>query len=158
MRWRSLSLNLTDAVKGAGLHGAKVGKSGEFEAVTVKSEDIVALMKVLRKELEMSALDCMTAVDYGDEFELVYHVLSYKTKDTIVGKARVPRSAPAIESVSSVYPAANWFEREVLDLFGVEFTNHPDPVRMLRRDDQDGYPLRKDYVMRRRTPRIEDAD
>lgn len=153
-----MSQTLTEALKAAGLRGAKVGKSGEFDAVTVAPKDIVALMKVFRESLKMDSLDCMTAVDYDDEFELVYHVLSYKRKETLVGKARVPRSAPVIESVTSVYPLANWFEREVLDLFGVDFVNHPNPVRMLRRDDQEGYPLRKDYRMRERNSVVRDAD
>lgn len=153
-----MSRSLSSALKASGIKGAKSGKSGEFDAVTVKPADIIALMEVFKKDLGMDSLDCMTAVDYGDEFELVYHVLSYTTKETLVGKARVPREEPVIESVTSVYPAANWFEREVLDMFGIQFTNHPNPIRMLRRDDQEGYPLRKDYELRQRIPVVEDAD
>lgn len=158
MRWRNLSQTLTDAVRKAKLARAKVGKSGEFDCVTVRPTDIVALMRLFRDEFEMDSLDCVTAVDYGEELELVYHALSYTRKETLVGKARVSCLAPIIESVCSVYPMANWFEREVLDLFGVEFTNHPNPVRMMRRDDQPGYPLRKDYELRQRRPVVADAD
>ncbi|RJQ54463.1 MAG: NADH-quinone oxidoreductase subunit C [Actinobacteria bacterium] len=150
--------SLSDTVKAAGLRGAKVGKAGEFQSVTVKPGQVVDLMRLLKDKLGMKSLDCMTAVDHGEEFELVYHTLNYETAETVVGKTRVSRAAPIVESVSSVYPAANWFEREVLDLFGVEFTNHPNPVRMLRRDDEEGYPLRKDYSLRRRIPVVEDAD
>jgi len=120
--------------------------------------EIVDLMKVLREKLSMDFMATMTAVDYGAEFELVYHLFSYKTRETVVAKARVPREEPMIESVTSVYPSVNWFEREVLDLFGVDFKNHPNPVRMLRRDDQEGYPLRKDFKLRQRNPVVADAD
>lgn len=145
-------------VKAAGVKGAKFGKSGEYDAVTVRPGDIVTLVEVLRRDMKMDSLDCMTAVDYGQEFELVYHLLSYDTAQTLVAKARVPRENPVIESVAGVYQTANWFEREVLDLFGVEFTNHPNPVRMLRLDDQPGHPLRKDYELRQRISVVPDAD
>lgn len=153
-----MSRTLSEVLKAAGLRRAKIGKSGDLPSVSVPAEEIVELMRVLRQKMGADSLDCMTAVDCGDEFELVYHAFSYATSDTFVGKARVPRANPIIESVSGVYPAASWFEREVFDMFGVEFTNHPNLVRMLRRDDQPGHPLRKDYQLRARIPAVEDAD
>ncbi len=150
--------DLPAILKEAGLRGAKVGKSGEYECVTVKPEQIVQLMRLFYDDLGMNALSCLTAVDCGDEFEMVYHLFSYDSKRTLVAKTRLPRNAPVVESVTSVYQNANWFEREVLDLFGIDFTNHPNPVRMLRRDDEEGYPLRKDYALRQRTPAVEDGD
>ncbi len=153
-----MSQTLSSALKATGLRSAKTGKSGEYDSVTVQPGEIVDLMRFFHDELGMDSLDCMTAVDLGDEFELVYHALNYSNAEAVVGKARLARTSPVIESVCSVYPLANWFEREVLDMFGVEFTNHPNPTRMLRRDDQPGYPLRKDYERRPRIPVVEDAD
>lgn len=90
----------------------------------------------------------LTAVDwYPSEprFEIVYHLLSIPTKERVRLKARVDGSSPAIESVTSVWAAANFYEREVFDLFGVRFTGHPNLQRIMMPDNWEGHPLRKDY-------------
>ena len=149
-----MSQTLSEALKAGGLRKAKIGKSGDLASVEVPAEEIVELMRVLRQKMGADSLDCMTAVDYGDEFELVYHAFSYATAETFVGKARVPRGNPVIESVTSVYPAANWFEREVFDMFGVRFAGHPDLRRLLMYDGFEGHPLRKSYPLRKEQPRL----
>jgi NADH-quinone oxidoreductase subunit C len=90
----------------------------------------------------------VTAVDwYPSEprFEIVYHLLSIPQKEWIRLKARLDGSSPVIESITSVWPAANYFEREVFDLFGVRFTGHPLLQRLMMPDNWEGHPLRKDY-------------
>ena len=90
----------------------------------------------------------LTAVDwYPSEprFEVVYHVLSIPQKERVRLKAWLDGSGPVIESVTSVWPAANFFEREVFDLFGIRFTGHPHLERLMMPDNWEGHPLRKDY-------------
>ena len=90
----------------------------------------------------------LTAVDwYPNEprFEVVYHLLSLQKKERVRLKARLDAASPVIESVTSVWPAANYFEREIFDLFGVRFSGHPRLERLLMPNDWEGHPLRKDY-------------
>jgi NADH-quinone oxidoreductase subunit C len=78
-------------------------------------------------------------------FEVVYHLLSIAKKERVRLKVRLDGSSPAIESVTSVWPSANFYEREVFDLFGVRFSGHPNLTRIMMPDDWEGHPLRKDY-------------
>ncbi len=90
----------------------------------------------------------LTAVDWyptEPRFEVVYHILSIPQKERIRLKARVDGSSPVIESVTSVWPSANFYEREVFDLFGIRFTGHPHLERLMMPDNWEGHPLRKDY-------------
>lgn len=90
----------------------------------------------------------VTCVDwYPSEprFEVIYHLLSLQGKERVRLKVRLDGSSPAVESVTSVWPAANLFEREVFDLFGVRFTGHPYLRRIQMPEDWEGHPLRKDY-------------
>ena len=90
----------------------------------------------------------VTAVDRfpaDPRFELVYHLHSIDRNERLRLKARISGADPVIESVTGVWRSANWYEREVFDLFGVRFTNHPDLRRILMPDDWEGHPLRKDY-------------
>ena len=90
----------------------------------------------------------VTCVDWypaEPRFEVVYHLLSIPKKERVRLKVRLNSDSPAVESVTSVWPGANYFEREVFDLFGVRFTGHPYLRRILMPEDWEGYPLRKDY-------------
>jgi NADH-quinone oxidoreductase subunit C len=90
----------------------------------------------------------LTCVDwYPSEprFEVVYHLLSIAKKERVRLKTKLDGSSPVIESVTSVWPAANFYEREVFDLFGVRFTGHPRLERIMMPDNWEGHPLRKDY-------------
>jgi NADH-quinone oxidoreductase subunit C len=78
-------------------------------------------------------------------FELVYHLHSVERNERVRLKAHVSGNDPAIDSVTGVWRSANWYEREVFDLFGVRFLNHPDLRRILLPDGFVGAPLRKDY-------------
>ena len=120
---------------------------------------IVELLAFLRDtpELEFDMLSDLTAVDYlGEEprFEVVYHLYSLPRNQRLRIKARVPEDDCEIESVIEVWPAANWLEREVWDLYGIRFRGHPDLRRLLLYEEFEGHPLRKDYPKERRQPLI----
>jgi NADH-quinone oxidoreductase subunit C len=90
----------------------------------------------------------VTCVDWFPSearFEVVYHLLSIPKKERVRLKVRLDGGSPALDSVTLVWPAANYFEREVYDLFGVRFAGHPYLRRLLMPEDWEGYPLRKDY-------------
>ena len=121
--------------------------SAEFEDATlvVPAEQLHSAAEDL-KTLGFERLTMVTAVDYGEVFTLVYRLKSSMLGAGLFLKCDVPRSQPRIESFYDLWPAADWQEREVFDLFGIEFDGHPDLRRILLPDDWEGHPLRKDYV------------
>jgi NADH-quinone oxidoreductase subunit C len=115
----------------------------------VKKERLVEVCRFLKTEpgLELDFLEDETAVDWPKRnvIEVVYHLLSYKHRHTIVLKVEVARDTASVPTVEGVWKTANWFEREIYDLFGVDFPGHPDLRRIMLPDDWIGHPLRKDY-------------
>ena len=93
----------------------------------------------------LSDLTCVDWFPTEPRFEVVYHLLSIARKERVRLKVRLPGESPVVESVTPVWPGANYFEREVFDLFGVRFTGHPYLRRLLMPEDWEGHPLRKDY-------------
>ncbi|HEY3307551.1 MAG TPA: NADH-quinone oxidoreductase subunit C [Desulfuromonadaceae bacterium] len=118
--------------------------------VTVNKENILPILSFLKQSLEYNLLTDVTAVDYlgkkADRFMVVYHLYSIPNKDYLRIKASLPEGV-SIQSATQVWRTANWLEREVFDLFGINFDNHPDLRRILMTDDWEGYPLRKDYPL-----------
>ena len=99
-------------------------------------------------ELQFNYLTDVTAVDWfpaEPRFEVVYHLLSIPRKDRVRLKVRLAADDPNLESVVPVFPSANYFEREVFDLFGIRFSGHPYLRRIMMPEDWEGHPLRKDY-------------
>ena len=99
-------------------------------------------------QFPVTFLSDITCVDwYPNEprFEIVYHLLSIAKKERVRLKVKLDGASPVVESVTSIWPGANYFEREVFDLFGVRFTGHPYLRRLLMPEDWEGNPLRKDY-------------
>jgi len=108
---------------------------------------IVPACMFLKEQQKFTRLSTVTGVDrYPSEprFELVYHLHSVERNERVRLKCRVSGEEPEIDSVTSVWGAANWYEREVFDLFGVRFRNHPELRRIMLPDDWEGHPLRKD--------------
>jgi len=100
------------------------------------------------RALQFTFLSDITAVDkfpLEPRFELNYHLLSLDYRKRIRVKVRIPGDDPQVQSVTPIWPAANWHEREAFDLMGIRFEGHPDLTRILMPDDWEGYPLRKDY-------------
>ena len=109
---------------------------------------IVSICGFLKYDQKFVRLSSVTAVDrypLEPRFEVVYHLHSIEQKQRVRLKCRLESGEPAIESVTSVWRGANWYEREVFDLFGIQFLNHPDLRRIMMPDDWEGHPLRKDY-------------
>ena len=118
--------------------------------VTVKKEDIIAVCRFLKTELSYDMLTDVTAVDYlglEPRFMMVYNLYSIPNKDRLRVKAPVTEGDCTVDSLSVLWNSANWLEREVYDLFGVIFNNHPDLRRILMTEDWVGHPLRKDYPL-----------
>jgi NADH-quinone oxidoreductase subunit C len=129
----------------------------------VSAAEIVSVLEFLRDDAACTfeMLSDLCAVDYlempddsGARFEVVYHLYSISKNHRVRVKARVPAEPCEIASVVGLWPAANWMEREVWDLYGVRFIGHPDLRRLLLYEEFEGHPLRKDYPKRRRQPLI----
>jgi len=115
--------------------------------LTVASEQLVAACQAL-KRAGYNFFDDMTAVDWfpsSPRFQLSYHLLSHKYKEHIRLRVLVDEAGAEVDSIVPVWPAADFYEREVWDLFGVRFAGHPNLRRILLPDDWTGHPLRKDY-------------
>jgi NADH-quinone oxidoreductase subunit C len=134
--------------------------SSEFgdETFIIDRDFLSDLVQYLRKEpYEYTMLLDITCVDYiGREprFEMVYHLLSLTEKHRLRIKVPLSEKDLSVESLASIWKNANWLEREVYDMFGVRFNGHPDLRRLFMYDGFEGYPLRKDYPLRKRQPRI----
>ena len=129
------------------------------DTAIVKKEDIAAICTFLRDDeaLLYNFMMDLTAVDYlGREprFEVVYHLYSLKYNRRVRIKAGVSESDCTIDSIVSVWPSADWFEREVYDMYGVVFNGHPELRRILLYEGFEGHPLRKDYPLKKRQPLI----
>lgn len=99
-----------------------------------------------REETQFDFLFCLSGVDYGHDLGVIYHLRSTKFDHVIVLKTRTSdRNNPVLDTVADIWKTADFHEREVYDLLGIKFTNHPD-LRRLFLDNSWGFPLRKDYV------------
>ena len=115
--------------------------------LTVAAENIFAACKAVQAAGYNFFEDC-TAVDwYPSEprFAMTYHIVSHGRKERIRLRAMLPGTDPVIPSITGVWPAANFYEREVFDLFGIGFSGHPGLTRIMMPTDWVGHPLRKDY-------------
>jgi NADH-quinone oxidoreductase subunit C len=131
---------------------------GDATAI-VRPERLVDVMRFLHDTpgLDFDVLSDVTCVDRlpaEPRFEMVYHLYSVTRNHRVRVKAGLPGAAPEIDTLISVWPAANWMEREVWDLYGVRFRGHPDPRRILLYEEFEGHPLRKDYPKERRQPLV----
>lgn len=123
------------------------GALGDLPQVTVPADRIVAACTACRdhEQLDCRMLLCLACVDYQERFDLVYFLQSLSLERTIVLRATVPYDDPVIASVANVWPAADWYEREAHDLFGVSFSGHADLSPLLLYPEFEGFPGRKDF-------------
>jgi NADH-quinone oxidoreductase subunit C len=141
--------------------GAHVEPAASIDLQTtvfVSREEVPAIARALRDvpDLAFRLLAELTAVDYWPReprYEVVYLLVSFAHRTRLRMKVRLAGEDAHVATVSDVWPAANWLEREVWDLMGIAFDGHPDPRRLLMPEDWIGHPLRKDYpVQIRMTP------
>ncbi len=132
-------------------HGAAI-VDGVFDrgeaTLYVDPAQIVEVCHLLKREHAFNRLSSVTAVDWTPQeprFEVVYHLHSLDKNERLRLKCRVSGNAPEIDSVTPVWRSANWYEREVFDLFGITFKNHPELRRIMMPEGWPGHPLRKDY-------------
>jgi NADH-quinone oxidoreductase subunit C len=117
-------------------------------AVEITREWLRDACRMLRERAGFTFLSTITCVDWlpaQPRFEVIYQLLAMQSKQRLRLKVRLPEDDPAVDSVVEVWPAANFFEREVFDLFGIRFAGHPYLRRILMPEDWQGHPLRKDY-------------
>lgn len=117
-----------------------------------RSGDYVPPDKILEKAKTLKHdgfeyLSFITAVDYHDKLDVIYQVRSFRKDEDRIFKACLDPSNPVLPSIASIYKGANWHEREVFDLFGINFTGHPDLRRILLPEYWEGHPLKKDYAI-----------
>ncbi len=120
------------------------------KAILVDSATIVEILSFLHEDehLYFDMLSCLTGLDNGPEvgtMEVIYNLYSIPYDQSLMVKVTLPQDKLEIESVSSIWQTAEWHEREVFDLLGISFLNHPDLRRILLPNDWEGHPLRKDY-------------
>jgi NADH-quinone oxidoreductase subunit C len=124
----------------------QISSDAYFTYLRINPEDILPLLQILREKYGMNYLADLTAVDYGEEFEVVYHLYAIPDNGLKLGvKTRITQEKAELPSVCSIYPTADWQEREVFDLMGIRFSGHPNLVRILLPNDFVGHPLRKDF-------------
>ncbi len=119
-------------------------------SIVVKNDKLIELCRLLKDNSELEFLMCkdVTAIDWATRkkrFSTVYHVYSFKLNFNLRVKANLDEEPYKIESVSSIWESANWYERETFDMYGIEFINHPDLRRMYMPEGFEYYPLRKDF-------------
>jgi NADH-quinone oxidoreductase subunit C len=130
------------------------------QTITLQKEKIVDVAQFLRDEpsLGMDFLMDLTAVDYMDRkkqrFEVVYHFYSSKHNHRVRLKIPVDEEDCLVDTLCPLYKSANWYEREVWDLYGIKFKGHPNMKRILLYEEFKGHPLRKDYPINKRQPLI----
>jgi NADH-quinone oxidoreductase subunit C len=121
--------------------------------IILKPEELIAICTFLKKNLQYDFLETVTAVDWPERtprFDVVYQLLSLSQRCYVRLKIQVGQrreKQPDVPSVTGIWPGANWYEREVYDLFGITFSGHPDLRRILMPADWEGHPLRRDYPL-----------
>ena len=151
----TLLASLQEAVPAAEL--APIPAVDSHPTVYAPREHAAALARVLRDrpDLRFDFLAELTASDLWPReprYEVVYILVSTVLRHRVRMKVRLPGDDAHLATVTDVWPAANWLEREVWDLFGIVFDGHPDPRRLLMPEDWEGYPLRKDYPVQIKLP------
>jgi NADH-quinone oxidoreductase subunit C len=125
--------------------------------ITVPAERLVEVSRALHDDPACGFLVCVdvTAADHfprEPRFDVVYHLVAPENRLRLRMRVHAGGGAPTVPTVSGVWTAANWGEREVIDMFGILFAGHPDPARILMPEDWEGHPLRKDYPVQVKLP------
>ena len=124
-------------------------KYAEENILHIKGKSVLEVLSALKNNgfnflADITAIDNLSLGGF-ERYCVVYHLLSHETVERVTVKAYVPEDKPSLPSVESVWKTADWQEREIYDLFGIVFKDHPNLIRIMNPDDYNGYPLRKDY-------------
>jgi NADH-quinone oxidoreductase subunit C len=127
-----------------------VDETATPKAIKIAEADLVLVMDALYRNPStyFDMLSCITGIDNGEQaatLEVVYNLYSIPFNHHLMVKVTLSREKPEIDSVSHIWKTANWHEREIFDMYGIHFKNHPDLRRILMPSDWEGFPLRKDY-------------
>ena len=119
--------------------------------ISINPDELISILEFLKDNdvCQFRQLTDIAGVDFPERqnrFDIVYHFLSFKNNARIRIKIEISENE-AIQSITQVFPAANWFEREAFDMYGIQFTDHPDLRRILTDYGFEGYPLRKDFPL-----------
>lgn len=118
--------------------------------IEVKAENLITVLTELKNNFSFTYLADITGTDdYTDEgrFEVAYNILSMESGQRLRVTCRVEEDNPEVETVTTLWGAANWYEREVYDMLGIKFANHPDLRRMYMPEDYEYFPLRKEFPL-----------
>jgi len=127
---------------------AEFTETKQFLEVTLPADSLVKVANLLKGDssTKFDYLICLSGVDFGQDMQVVYHLESTELKHTLVVKVKTSdRENPNFDTVCQIWRSAEWHEREVFDLYGIKFNQHPDLRRLFLEDDWVGFPLRKDY-------------
>ena len=155
-----MDASTTIAALQEGLPGAQIEAAASSDlqpTMFVAPGDLPAVARALREHpgLRFDFLAELTAIDFWPReprFEVVYLLVSIQHRARLRLKVRLNGDRPSLATATDLWPAANWLEREVWDLFGIEFDGHPDRRRLLMPEDWTGHPLRKDYPVQIKMP------
>ena len=119
------------------------------QIIHIKGQGVIDVLKTFKDAgfnflADLTAIDNLTLGGF-ERFAVVYHLLSHGSAERVTIKAYVPEDNPVLPSIALLWKTADWQEREVFDLFGIEFEGHPNLTRIMNPDDYEGHPLRKDY-------------
>ncbi len=129
------------------LPDAAVTQGSQFITIAIPKDSYAGVVKKLKEELSFDFFLNMTGVDNQPEIEIIVHLRNSATRQSVVvHTSSDDRENPAFDTISDIWKGAGYFEREIYDLLGVKFNNHPDLRRMFLEDEYPGYPLRKDFV------------
>ncbi|MBD2845881.1 NADH-quinone oxidoreductase subunit C [Paenibacillus sp. IB182496] len=122
--------------------------SGDAPTLVLAADRVDEAAALFRSHetLRCTYLRNLSGIDCETHMEVIYHLMALESGEDYVLKTKLDREAPSVPSVTAVWPAANWNEREAYDLLGIVFTGHPDLRRIMMPDDWEGHPLRKDYA------------
>jgi len=147
-------MNLSELVNSLeGVFGSRIHTKTEFRgetSYTIAANDLREIARFCRDELSFDYLIDVTSIDnFGEDprFEIVYHLYSMPHAVYLRLKLKVPEEAGAVDTVSDIWPTANWHEREIYDMMGIKFNGHPDLRRILMWDGYPFFPLRKDFPL-----------
>ncbi|HOJ87194.1 MAG: NADH-quinone oxidoreductase subunit C [Elusimicrobiales bacterium] len=138
-------------------------KNYDIDTLVAKKEALIQMISFLKNEEKFDFLMDLFAIDYlgypdkkfEHRYEIVYNLYSFENNKRLILKVPVTEENPSVDSIVSFYSSADWYEREAYDMYGIVFNGHPNLKRILMYEEFQGHPLRKDYPLKKRQPRID---